>query len=523
MPNPIRTAFARAINRLAYGEVDPYAPLRQDGAAITGTGWWPNNNSGYDTSRVDYARARKLYRNSIPQYKLGAHFARPIINYTAGFMGTPHFKTKDNVDEADKALAEFDEKFVSTFLTVNRNMLRDGDVFVRLDYVDDRFSKQKRFDVRLEHPEWCDPILDPVTGEWDSLVITHPVYPTNRPDSQAKPSYVITETITPDSFEIKADERAPAEIRTKYPGIAVPNPWGFIPVVHYKNEPEENQLYGVSDLEPLEPLLRAYHDTMFVGNQGIRLFAKPKVKFTLKDVNRFLADNFKDWRPGQPVDFQGHDIFLLTEGEDANYITAEPGTAGVGILLEYLFFCILQTAQIPEFVLGTAVASSKASVDTQMDPFVKTIERKRMMSTDPYVETHEMFLAMAAKAPGFDMPALMSYDVEATWPEIRAKDEKGIADTLLALFQAFQVGTTAGLVSMESANEFLADFVPTMLPWLDTSGANSSGERARILEGLAWLERVQAGGLPFGGADVTGEDTGTPPSPIQQPPGQAAA
>jgi len=515
MANPITNALSRAFNRLAYGETDPYAPLRQDGAAITGTGWWPGPGGAFDTSRVDYERARKLYRNQIPQYKLGAHFSRPIINYTAGYIGVPHFKSKADVPEADQALNDFDERFVARFLTVNRNMLRDGDVFARLDYVQDKLDpRQRRFDIRLEHPGWCTPNLDPVSGEWESLVITHPVYPTMRPDSQAKPSYVITETLTAETILIKADERAPSEVRLKYPGEPIPNPWGFIPVVHYKNEPEENQLFGVSDLEPLEPLMRAYHDTMMVGNQGIRLFAKPKVKFILKDVNRFLADNFPGWRPGQPVNFQGHEIFLLTQDEDANYITAEPGTQGVGTLLEYLFFCILQTAQVPEFVLGTAVASSRASVDTQMGPFVKTIERKRLMSTDPYVETHEMFLAMAAKAPGFGLPQLETYEVEPAWPEIQAKDEKAVADTLLSLFQAFQVGTSSGLVSMDAANEFLRDFVPTLLPWLDSSGTED--ERRRVMSSLAWLERVQSGGLPLdvsqlpenfgqGTGDVTGQ------------------
>ena len=509
MPNPIRAALSRAVNRIAYGESDPYAPLRQDGAAITGVGWWPRAESAFDTSRVDYGRARKLYRNQIPQYKLGAHFARPIINFTAGYIGVPHFKSKAEVPEADEALNEFDSKFVSTFLTVNRNTLRDGDVFVRLDYVKDRFSGKQRFDVRLEHPEWCTPLLDPITGEWDALIITHPVYPTNRPDSQAKPSYVITETITDTTVNFKADERAPTDVRQRYPGQDQPNPWGFIPVVHFKNEPEENQLYGVSDLEPLEPLLRAYHDTMMVGNQGIRLFAKPKVKFVLKDVNRFLADNFPGWKPGSPVNFQGHEIFLLTEGEDANYITAEPGTAGVGTLLEYLFYCIVQSAAIPEFVLGTAVASSRASVETQMGPFVKTIERKRMMTTDPYVETHEMFLAMAAKAPGFDMPALETYEVEPGWPEIAAKDEAAVAQTVLTLFQAFQVGTSAGLVSLDSANEFLRDFVPTIMPWLSDG---TEDERRRVMSSMAWLERMQSGGLPLPGQDVTDEEPAAPPT-----------
>ncbi|HEY8354396.1 MAG TPA: hypothetical protein VIK69_05210, partial [Methylophilaceae bacterium] len=39
-----------------------------------------------DSSRVDYELARALYNNTHDRYKLGAAFARPVINTTAGFM-----------------------------------------------------------------------------------------------------------------------------------------------------------------------------------------------------------------------------------------------------------------------------------------------------------------------------------------------------------------------------------------------------------------------------------------------------
>ena len=62
--------------------------------------------------------------------------------------------------------------------------------------------------------------------------------------------------------------------------------------------------------------------------------------------------------------------------------------------------------------------------------------------------------------------------------------------------------------------KFLRDFVPTILPWLDSSGTED--ERRRVLSSMAWLERVQAGGLPMDGlglpplegTDVTEEETG---------------
>ena len=41
---------------------------------------------------VDYRRARDLYYNRDDAYKLGAGFAKPIVNTLAGFMGTPKFQ-----------------------------------------------------------------------------------------------------------------------------------------------------------------------------------------------------------------------------------------------------------------------------------------------------------------------------------------------------------------------------------------------------------------------------------------------
>lgn len=501
MPNLLTKTLARAFNRVAYGEIDPYQPMRNPtGLGVSGS-WWASGS--FDTSRVNYDRARRLYRNTLPQYKLGAHFARPIINFTAGFMGVPTFTHQGDNEAADAALADFDRKFVTKFLTVNRNMLRDGDVYVRLEFIKNRFGIGSQFDVTLLHPEWCEPVHNPVTGEWDSFIITHPVYPqdnrlsTSQPrDRNVQMSYAITETITPETITFLADEKAPQDIRDRFNGVPTENPWKFIPVVAFLNEPETGQVYGASDLEPLEPLFRTYHDTMLVGAQGIKLFAKPKVKFNLKSVQRFLGDNFPDWKPGQAVNFQGRELFLLEEGEDASYITADPGTAGVGTLLEFIFYCIVQSSQVPEFVLGAGVQSSRASVETQLGPFVKTIERKRMMAQDPYAELHQMFLAAALKTPSLKIGTLETLEVIPNWPEITPTDEQAVANTIGALVTAFQAGTASGLVPIQAAHDFLQPYIPTMREW-----TGRDGDQARIQQGLAWLERIQMGGLPDPNAD----------------------
>ena len=48
-----------------------------------------------NSSRVEYELARQLYHNTHDDYKLGAGFAKPIINTLAGFMGVPRFRCQD--------------------------------------------------------------------------------------------------------------------------------------------------------------------------------------------------------------------------------------------------------------------------------------------------------------------------------------------------------------------------------------------------------------------------------------------
>ena len=81
-----------------------------------------------DSSRVDYAKARALYKNTDDDYKLGAGFAKPVINTTTAFMGVPRFRSDD--EAAQQALDDFFGANVSRMQQVHRDALRDGDCFV---------------------------------------------------------------------------------------------------------------------------------------------------------------------------------------------------------------------------------------------------------------------------------------------------------------------------------------------------------------------------------------------------------
>ncbi len=480
---PLIQRVAQALHRVV-GEI---SVLRQ------ADGWTGQYSSSYslNSSQVNYSMARGLYRNTLDNYKLGAGFAKPIINSTAGFMGAPHFTHVNK--EGEQALEQVRQRWQGGFIRLNRNTLRDGDWYARIVRTASRFNpKEQQFDLQLIPPEWVTPIPNPITGHYQEMTISYPV---TVPSKQKKQSYTVTEKITPTTRTMAVEGDAPAELRQQIESMQGTNPWGFIPVVHFKNEGEETALYGQSDLEPVEPFLKAYHDTMLHSVQGSRLFSRPKVRFSVRDVEQFIQDNFsaEEIRAGS-LKFAGKEIFFMREGEDAQFITADTGLTGVTALLKFLFYCIVDVSETPEFTFGTAVQSSKASVSEQLLPFTRKIERKRGMFGEQYGELGSMFLAMTAKTENI---ALDTYQVDTVWDEISPRDDKAVADTIKAVVDGLTTAVESNMCSLEAASDFLREFVPTMLPWQNNDA--ESDELRRITEGAALRERLSDGqGWPGG-------------------------
>lgn len=423
-----------------------------------------------DSTRVDVKLARELYNNTHESYKLGAAFARPVINTAAGFVGTPQFDYAH--DKLGPDLAAWGQRWSGLFGRLTRNVFRDGDAYVRMDS-DGR--------LRLVPPEWVTPVLDPVTGDWREVRIRYPIIVPSENGGLAQ-ELSMREIITPTSLRIEVDPRAPAELREK--AGDGPNPWGLIPMVHFRNEAEENQLYGASELEPLEPFMKAYHDTMLSTVRGSQLFSRPKVQFALRDVNKFLKDNFPGEAETGKLSFTSRDLFLMQEGDNVSFITAESGVAASTLLLEFLFMNIVDVSETPEFAFGTAVSSSKASVSEQMVPLARKIRRKRTMLEEPYRELAVLYLAMKGQPL-----AQQTDDVRISWDEISPRDNESVATTIKTLVEGLSTAVEVGILSLDAASGFLQEFVPTMLPFEDPSGAND--EKRRIAKSHLWRRRIE--------------------------------
>lgn len=443
-----------------------------------------------DSSKVDYELARQLYQNNNDDYKLGAHFVRPIINSTVGFMGVPHFQCED--DSAQEILDSFALDNTSKILKTHTDALKLGDsyVWITREEVNNPLypDKPNRLVYNFIPPEEIkDILLDPTTGEPTAYILKNHQEWEDVEGNKFKCD--IIQSITAEERTIQIEGDTPEGISAG----TTPNTWGFIPIVHFKNEPDETLKYGQSDIEPIEPLLKAYHDVMLHALKGSKMHSTPKLKMKLKDVKGFLQNNFgiddpvKFAKEGGKVNLDGHEILFMTTDEDAGFIEVNSATGDAQVLLNLLFYCIVDVSETPEFIFGVHTPSALASVKEQMPIMANKIRRKREQFTEQWRMLARMVLIMSAQSVGGNFS---SYDVTLGWDEVTPKDDKESAETLNNVANALETAITGNFISNESAANFLAKYVDTMSDYI-SSDEGVVGEREKIIKDKMLNYRMQ--------------------------------
>ncbi|MGE5552838.1 MAG: phage portal protein [Betaproteobacteria bacterium] len=446
-----------------------------------------------DSSRVDYALARALYDNTDDRYKLGAGFAKPVINTTVGFMGVPRFRCEDQ--DAQAVLDDFFGANVSRMMETHRNALRDGDCLVWITREEEKDSAlypetETRLVYNIIPPEQVQRIVrNPVTGEPIEYILVSDHEWLDEQGNRRRAR--VTKRINRQHRLVQVQGDTPPDVT---PGEEV-NIWGFIPIVHFKNEADSTAEFGKSDLEPIEPFLKAYHDVMLAAIQGSKMHSTPRLKLKLKDVTAFLRNNFGITDPvafaksGGKINLEGHELLIFTQDEDAEFIEVKSATGSAGELLQFLFYCIVDTSETPEFAFGVHTPSSHASVKEQMPVLVRRISRKREIFTEPWQMLARVVLAMTARATG---KRFATHATVLEWDEIDQRDEKDVAETLERIVNALVQAIQNSLISLEAAVEFLRQYIGTMQEYV-SDDPEIPGERERILKTRLLLARLEDG------------------------------
>jgi hypothetical protein len=410
-------------------------------------------------------------------------------------MGVPRFRSED--PEAQAVLDSVFGAHVSRMQQIHRDALRDGDAYVWVTRQEEAErvlypETSARIALTIIPPEQVTQIIrDPVTRLPKEYVLRSEHEWLNSSGNPRRA--IITQRISAERRLIEVEGDTPEGLEAGEER----NPWGFIPVVHFKNEGDETREFGRSDLEPIEPFMKAYHDVLMHAIQGSKMHSTPRLKLKLLNVADFLRNNFGVTDPaefaakGGTISLDGHELLLFSKDDDGEFLEVRSATGDAKVLLQLLFYCIVDTSETPEFAFGVHTPSSLSSVKEQMPILVRRIARKREHFTEAWQRLARIVLAMTAQAEG---ERFSTYEATLEWDEIDPRDEKDVAETLERIVNALRTALEGGLISQESAVTFLAQYVNTMSDYV-SDDPEVPGEREKIIRTQILMSRLEEGHL----------------------------
>jgi len=223
---------------------------------------------------------------------------------------------------------------------------------------------------------------------------------------------------------------------TRYKNIV-----GRIPVIHIANRTGADEMFGRADGEPLLNLLIRYNDVLEQALKGNIRQGRPTPVIeglgSAEQVDEFWtrfgrrethhnADTGED-ETIYVIDFDP-DVLITLGGDGAfKYASPQPFSTDTLNLLQILFYLIVQNSQIPEFVWGGAIGSSKASAAAQLEPFIKWVVKQRDEAMSWIQELNDLVVAYLSVYEG----GLRNLSPKPMWRPIASADGRLTLDTII--------------------------------------------------------------------------------------------
>jgi hypothetical protein len=429
------------------------------------------NRPPFDQTIVDYNFARQLYRNDGPDTFLGAGFCRPIIDLTVEYMDLPRATSgKDAIDTfLNDCIHEF---WAADLQQMFRDATRDSKIVMR--YRQPLLSNPLFTDRDRQHgcldcvpPESVEFFYDPTDPDLVMRAqITHWIkFPSEQATNVQTPTemfsssvnvgvreHQIIEIVTPERYRF-FDLTDNKELDS----WGQSNTLGFVPLWEVWNEYAVDLGGGRSDLEPIVPFVRAFHEVLDQALKAHKYHSTPKIRFKVKDVGQFLYNNWPEVldpatnRPksGSTINWEGREIIFTTIDEDIDFVEARSVLGDSKTLLEFLIDCICIAASVPKWALMKV--DTAADKNAAVAPFEKKIERKRKN----FAPAIQMLCKMALAATG-ERPETIRF----TWPPIRIDQLVSKGQAIQQLIMGLDVASQHHWIADDTAIEILAGLFP---------------------------------------------------------------
>jgi len=407
-----------------------------------------------DYSKVNYTLTRAIFyasevKDSLTnksygsEFLFGAVFGKPIVNAAAAFAFakppdieiTIPEETQIGEQEDDTSGEEYTQNFINDWLSEKwsyifkstRNSLRDGDQYIFLS--DDLVPT-------ILPPESVEIVDDKMTGELIGYDVTTYVEETDDNGNTSTVKFVEKYRKTSPFRQLfRFDTKGSKEGKVMEEDLSEEGEEDEerkLPIIGFHNERDARERYGNSEYQNCYYLMANYHAVLenAVKNNIYNSNATPVIS-GIDDITKWVeANGVKNDSGEYEVKWDANKLLIGGKDFDAKVVSGVQNADQADKLLNLLFWLICQTSETPEFVMGTAVSSSKASVEEQMPVVIRKAERKRGEYTEYF---RELIALILDKGNKIDPEVLPSVDFMISWPSIIDDDLKVNIDIVKAL------------------------------------------------------------------------------------------
>lgn len=432
--------------------------------------WFDNlfkHKTTIDQSKSSYGLFRALYHGrpdpNIQVHEsmfLGAAFAKPIINSTMAFaLGAGFTITLAGSDENEAIKAAENDlnavrrrEFARIYKWLKLGT-RDGDGFLFINELGE---------LNILKPETVDVVTNPLDGHLLGYNVTEHVEETD-PTTGTKTKWVYLKQyreswvrvtkmlenqtqeqgtivyerifINGEDIDTQAKDEAGEPINIEATEDEIDK--RRLPIIHYRNEYEPGALYGFSELQNVLHFMRNYGEALDGASKRENYNGKPVLALhgitdpTKDPQNKNATKKTED---GEDVlDWQQEIVMYFEDANSkASFLEIPNSMDNTGKLLEYLFYNIVQASETPEFLFGTAVQSSRASVSEQMPVVAQKAERKRAEMLDSLTDFVKLYVNRQIENSNPIYYPLAGAELELTidFPSIIDEDKKIVLETI---------------------------------------------------------------------------------------------